>query len=263
MEIDWITTLAQAVNFLVLVWLLQRFLYGPITRTIERRRETVQGRLDAADAKRAEADAAERTFREKEAALDAERAALLEAARADADALRRTLTAEVKAAIEDEREDWRRGLQAEREAFLEEFERKLGAYVTETVRHILDDLADADLEAQLAKRFAAELQSAASEALDAAKSEAADAGHVWIEGAHALDAPAQRRLTRLIHETLGDAIKVEYATDPDLLLGLRLRVGSQTLEWSLAGLLDDLDATFEQLIDPGEGTKRRSAREAA
>ena len=38
MLIDWFTVFAQALNFLILVWLMQRFLYKPIQRAIDERR---------------------------------------------------------------------------------------------------------------------------------------------------------------------------------------------------------------------------------
>ena len=41
MQIDWLTVAAQIVNFLVLVWLLQRFLYKPITNAMHRREERI------------------------------------------------------------------------------------------------------------------------------------------------------------------------------------------------------------------------------
>ena len=34
---DWFTVIAQIINFLILVALLKRFLYGPIIRAMERR----------------------------------------------------------------------------------------------------------------------------------------------------------------------------------------------------------------------------------
>ena len=37
MSIDWITVIAQIANFLVLVWLLKRFLYRPILDGIDAR----------------------------------------------------------------------------------------------------------------------------------------------------------------------------------------------------------------------------------
>ena len=37
MLVDWFTVVAQVVNFLILVWLLKRFLYKPILRAIDER----------------------------------------------------------------------------------------------------------------------------------------------------------------------------------------------------------------------------------
>ncbi|MEO0035300.1 MAG: synthase, partial [Pseudomonadota bacterium] len=38
MSLDWSSLALQTVNFLVLVWLLQRFLYRPVLAAIDRRR---------------------------------------------------------------------------------------------------------------------------------------------------------------------------------------------------------------------------------
>ena len=49
MQIDWITVAAQIVNFLILVWLLQHFLYGPITRAMQRREQRIAERERSID----------------------------------------------------------------------------------------------------------------------------------------------------------------------------------------------------------------------
>ena len=46
--INWFTVVAQIVNFLILIWLLQRFLYAPITDAMARREERIQSRMAAA-----------------------------------------------------------------------------------------------------------------------------------------------------------------------------------------------------------------------
>ena len=43
MLIDWFTVFAQAVNFLILVWLLKRFLYKPILHAIDDGRNISNG----------------------------------------------------------------------------------------------------------------------------------------------------------------------------------------------------------------------------
>ena len=48
MAIDWVTVSAQIVNFLLLVWLLKRFLYQPVLSAMDRREQDIAERLGAA-----------------------------------------------------------------------------------------------------------------------------------------------------------------------------------------------------------------------
>ena len=52
MLIDWFTVGAQAVNFLILVWLLRQFLYKPILNAIDAREKRIASELADANAKR-------------------------------------------------------------------------------------------------------------------------------------------------------------------------------------------------------------------
>ena len=53
--IDWFTVSAQIINFLILVFLLKRFLYGPVIRAMDKREEAIAGRLKDAGQKQEEA----------------------------------------------------------------------------------------------------------------------------------------------------------------------------------------------------------------
>lgn len=55
MEFDWTTFTLEIINFLILVWILKRFLYRPVLDVIARRRAGIEKTL--ADAQRIEADA--------------------------------------------------------------------------------------------------------------------------------------------------------------------------------------------------------------
>ena len=45
MPIDWFTVAAQALNFGALVWLLKRFLYGPILQAVDAREKRIADEL--------------------------------------------------------------------------------------------------------------------------------------------------------------------------------------------------------------------------
>ena len=49
MLIDWFTVGAQALNFLILVWLMKRFLYKPILRAIDEREKRIASELADAE----------------------------------------------------------------------------------------------------------------------------------------------------------------------------------------------------------------------
>ena len=82
MTIDWWGLGLQAVNVLILVWLLARVFWRPVAGAIAKRQEVAQGMMDEAKAAKAKADAALAEVTETRAGIAAERETLLAAARA-------------------------------------------------------------------------------------------------------------------------------------------------------------------------------------
>ena len=77
MLIDWFTVGAQAINFLVLVWLLKRFLYRPVLAAIDAREKKVTAKLVDATAREAQAQLERDDLRRRNETFDHEREALL------------------------------------------------------------------------------------------------------------------------------------------------------------------------------------------
>ena len=79
MELDWTTFLLEVINFLILVWLLKRFLYQPVLNVIEQRRQKIKADMVQAAAGQEEAKALKNQFearlvdweQEKRSAFDA------------------------------------------------------------------------------------------------------------------------------------------------------------------------------------------------
>ena len=86
MLIDWFTVGAQALNFLILVWLMKRFLYKPVLRAINEREKRIAAELANADTKKAEAQKESDEFKHKNEEFDQQRAALFDKATGEAKA---------------------------------------------------------------------------------------------------------------------------------------------------------------------------------
>src|SRR5665648_272520 len=91
MLIDWFTVFAQALNFLILVWLMKRFLYKPILHAIDAREKRISAELADADAKKADAKKESDEFKRKNEEFDRERTALFSKATDEAQAERERL----------------------------------------------------------------------------------------------------------------------------------------------------------------------------
>lgn len=244
MQIDWLTVAAQIVNFLVLVWLLQRFLYGPITRAMASREARIAQRLQDAAEKQAAADREAATYREQQAALEVDRERLLREARAAAENERKALEQEARDAVEARKQEWLQHLAGERETVLRNLRQRSTEAFYDLARRALADLADARLEDQLAHGFARQIAGLD----DAAAAAIADAagGRVRIRSRFELDAEARREISRAVHQRFGPAIEVDFATDADLACGIVLEADSQRLSWSLQSYLEGFAAAVEK-----------------
>lgn len=250
MQVDWLTVAAQIVNFLVLVWLLQRFLYRPITAAMQRREERIAARLSEARATRAAAEAEARRLEERHAALDAQRGVLLEAARAEAQALRGRLEDEIRAEMDARREQWRAHLAEERAALVASLRRQAGQRVLRVTERILRDYAETGLGAQVAATFACKLADLDPDMRGKlARAAAAEARPAVVRTGTHLDGAEKARITRAIHAALGTDIDVEYREDRDLLLGIGLTIGDHAVEWSAVHYLDRLENELGEIVD--------------
>lgn len=259
MQIDWLTVAAQIVNFLVLVWLLQRFLYAPITKAMRRREERIEERLAEAKAARQEAEDRERELDEKKAELKESEEAILEDARRKAEELRERLESEIKTEMEEKREAWREHLAEEREGFVNTIRRQAGKQLLEITERVLADYADSDVADRIAGTLAARLDTLDPETRDKLAKAASDSEQpALVETGSDLESAAKGKITRAIHEALSTEIDVEYREDPEMVLGVRLTIGDHHVEWSAKRYLQRLDSELAEIIDAG----RRPAGEA-
>ena len=158
MLIDWFTVGAQALNFLILVWLMKRFLYKPILHAIDAREERIARELADADAKKAEAQKERNEFEHKNEEFDQQRAALMSKATDEAQAERQRLLDEARtaaAALSVKRQET---LKNEEQNLHQAISRRTQQEVFAIARKALTDLATTSLEERLGEVFTRRLR---------------------------------------------------------------------------------------------------------
>src|SRR6202167_5896720 len=153
MLIDWFTVGAQALNFLILAWLMKRFLYKPILNAINTREKLIATELADAATKKAEAQKERDDFQHKSEEFDQQRAALLTKATDEAKAERRRLLDEARKAADGLTAKRQQALIGEAQNLNQAISRKTRDEVFAIARKTLADLATVSLEERLGEVF--------------------------------------------------------------------------------------------------------------
>jgi len=249
MQIDWLTVAAQIVNFLILVYLLKRFLYKPVTDAMARREERVAARLNESEEREEQAEHERERLHQRLEELEQRRDRIMQQARDEAEEERRRLMDEAREQSDAARKRWQQQAEDEKGRFLDDLRHRTLEGFETLARKALADLAEAQLEAQMVRAFVARLREIDEDSRRAlAEGAAADGDDLIVTTSFELDDSGRESLTDAIQQQLGSDMGISYQQSPDLLCGVELRAGGRRLGWTLADYLDRLEAGIEDIL---------------
>ena len=153
MKINWFTVIAQVINFLVLVWLLKKFLYKPILNAIDEREKKITDKLKDADAQKAMAQKDQDDFKKQQEDFDQQKKALMDKAVADANTQKQQLMDAAKIAADGLRTNMEKAAKEKQENDNKAMSGKIQQQVFAITRKALADIASISLEEQSANTF--------------------------------------------------------------------------------------------------------------
>ena len=250
MLIDWFTVGAQALNFLILVWLLKRFLYKPILNAIDTREKRIAAELADAEAKKTEARKERDEFQQRNLDFDRQHAELLRKATDEARVERqRLLDAALKEAdaLSSKRKET---LRNDAHNLNQTISRRVQQEVFAIARKALEDLATSSLEARMGEVFTARLRDmdVQAKAVLAQALETA-AGPALVRSAFDLPAEQRTAIQTALNETFSAEIHIRFETAPDLVSGIELTTNGQKTAWSIAEYLASLEKGVGELLE--------------
>jgi F-type H+-transporting ATPase subunit b len=263
MLIDWFTVGAQAFNFLILVWLMKRFLYKPILHAIDEREKRIAAELNDADVKKAEALKERDEFRYKNEEFEQQRASLFSQMTDEARAERQRLLDEARKEADTLSAKRLDALRNDALILNQAISRQTQQEVFAIVRKALSELATTSLEERLGNVFIRrlrELDGPAKTGLAASLNKAS--GPALVRSA--FDLPAEQRglIQQTLNETFSADIKVRFETMPDVISGIELTANGWKVAWSIADYIAALEKSVGKLLQeqlkPEDKLKSRS-----
>lgn len=250
MLIDGFTVVAQIVNFLVLIFLLRRFLYTPIIRVMQEREARIAAQLAEAETLKQEALQENEAYRREREALRSKREHLIVEAREEAEALRKELVKKAREEIDETSISWRNTVEAEKREFLQEVRRRIGRLVYTISRRALADLADADLEQRMIDVLTRRLQGLNEQERKALAESIRKSGNkVTIRTTFEIRNETRQKLLQTLRSSFSDEILLLPEVSPDLLCGIEVGVPDHKLAWTFDDYLASLESSLFDSFD--------------
>jgi F-type H+-transporting ATPase subunit b len=248
--INWFVVAAQIINFLILVLLLKRFLYGPIVKAMATREESIASQLAAAQQKRQDAEQGEASLRQKMQNIEDQRQEMLAQAEEEAQAHKQKLFVQAREEVEQVRQKWVESVKWQKEAFLINLKQRLAQEIFAISRRVLQELGNVEVEQRLLEVFLERLRQLAPAERQALQDSLQEAGgELHVTTAFELTPETQEKVTAQIQDLFGQGLSLRFTTSAELLAGIEMLTSSRKIAWSMGNYLDNLEGDLSQAFE--------------
>ncbi len=238
MQIDWWTFALQGINFLVLVWLLKRFLYHPVREIVDRRKALAADALAQAKEQQSRADKALKRFEADRAALEKEREEMRIAMHHTLEAEREKIKAEAEDLAAKTIAKARQSIADERAEAAKELRQAAVGLAADMAGKILASGGPAALDALALAHIEAKLEDMDSDTRGQLEAHLKEGGTIGVVTAHALGQAAEKAWQKMLAAKLLLEKPADFTVDKALIGGAELRFPHITLGFTVSGQLE-------------------------
>ncbi|MFT4939178.1 MAG: F-type H+-transporting ATPase subunit b [Paraglaciecola sp.] len=252
MPIDWFTVVAQTTNFLILVWLLKRFLYHPILDGLDAREQKIKKILEDADARNMEAQELKTDLEHERQQIKKQRMTILNKVNAEATTQRQQLFEAAQAAADDMLRKRLEALQKEIQSLQHDLVQKNVMEVYATSRKILHDLAGIDIEECMLGRLLNQLKNLKTEQYGELLAAMDRSNYsVLVRSAFELNVQQKKAIQLCIQNKFsgssGKPVKLSFNHVPAFINGIELSASGWKIAWSCNNYLAELQQRVSEL----------------
>lgn len=250
MQIDWFTFIAQVINFLILIALLQRFLFKPVVKAMEAREKKITDELEGARLKKVEAEQKERQLQQELDDFAAEKDQLMQEAREEVGDRRKAWMDELRTEISEVRARWMETVETEKESFLKHLTQETGSQVVQLMEKVLVDLSERNLQQQTVDFFFQKLGQLDPKEIKQLKKTTDDIQEPIVEVISTFELSQEQndRLVDMLNEITGTDLIYKFKESPELGFGLEVHIAGWRLGWNLQSYLEGLKSDMDRFL---------------
>jgi len=245
--VDWTTILLQALNFLILLVILQRFLYRPLRSKMREREAEIESEIAAAERRAAEAEREREELEERLEAATTEAEEIRREAREEAAARREEILEKARGEAADIRQEATERVRREERAARERIRKDARRTAVELTKDLLRETGGKAVHDRLVERFLRGEDDLGEADLDRLADAVRRAGGaVRVRTAYPMEADELERLREALLERLPredesapPAIEFSVEEDPELVAGLSLLSGGVAVDLNVKHALEE------------------------
>ena len=241
------TIIAQLINFSVLLFILNKFLYKPILKTMDKRREDIKNKIEKTQNKLEESDKLKEEYFNKLQEVEKENIALRKQALEDIKKFKDSELQKVKEDISLKKDKFNDYLDLEQKSLIENFNENLLDLFVEYSNNILQVLANSTLQDELVNNFMQKINDLTDEKVESVNK--LNVEDMYISSNDELT-DKQKDFIKDSLVKKGFKFKdIQYTVDKKLILGIELKAKSYVLSWDVRELTNNFISTIDNKIN--------------
>lgn len=244
MKFDWFTIAAQAVNLLILIFLLHRFLYKPVSKAMDERRKKIDEKFEKAENLIADNEQKQEELNQKEKEIADRKDEILYEAKEDAKEKSKEILAEAKENAREKQDKWLKNFEKEKKKMIGQLRRDIGLYAFRLTSKILSEMADQDMESQIIRKFGTKIDDLIKDKdTDIKKMIKKAEGKINIETSFDINKEQKERIEKIIHDKI-DVEEIDFEINKDMIAGISVSINGHQIKWSIEDHMDSLEDRY-------------------
>lgn len=240
MLIDPFTVFVQVLNFVILILILKRFLFGPIMRAIATREQKIATAQEEARTNNEQAQQKLREIEEHKAELADQEAEFLRQAKSRAETLETQLITGAKATAKVKQKQLRAALDKEKSQRLDDLRRELSAHVYNAADQAMQDLAGLTLQQRIEACFFEKLEHEQGDDEKGFSALFTSGSSLTVTTAAIMEPQTQTYLQNLLAKKFGFQGNITFEKKQELISGIEISGNGRKIAWTIEKYLKDL-----------------------
>ncbi len=247
MGISLFDIIATTINFFVLLFILQKLFYSPVSKIMEERQQKIEENINNAERKNEEAQQLIHTYEMKVSEIEREKTETMNEVLKEAEEYKRSLVEKYRKEAEDKKSGFLMEVKDDKDAIGAEIRSFMAKGTVDITRNLVDSFERENLESYLFDALLKKVKTFADENPDKGKKE--EARRFVLISTSKVEERRKEQLEYVLQDNGFEVSSLEVREDPSLVAGYMLKIPDHIIYSSISHFLDKKEVQLKDFLD--------------